>query len=243
MSHSTLRFIEDIDQTPRTVICLVEDSMSGHRYAFKRLRNPLPNPYELARLRQEYSTLQELESDLIIKAKDWERLGEHYGILMEFVPASNLQRYLASQPKLDLGSKLKIAIEIVKAVQDVHQKSIIHRDINPRNILIQAESLTVKLIDFSIATQLQFDSLSGESKDKGFEGSLAYMSPEQTGRMNRQVDTRSDLYSFGITLFELLTGSLPFAAEDLLGYIHAHIAKNLRPPRLWYARLRWCWTA
>lgn len=226
MSHSALRIIEDIDQTPRTVICLVEDSVSGQRFAFKRLRNPLPNPYELARLRQEYSTLQELDSERIIKVKDWERLGEHYGILMEYVPASNLQRYLASQPKLDFGSKLKIAVEIVKALQDVHQKSIIHRDINPRNILIQADSLSIKLIDFSIATQLQFDSVRGESKDKGFEGSLAYMSPEQTGRMNRQVDTRSDLYSFGITLFELLTGSLPFAAEDLLGYIHAHIAKK-----------------
>ncbi|HET9240295.1 MAG TPA: AAA family ATPase [Oligoflexus sp.] len=229
MSHSALRIIEDIDQTPRTVICLVEDSVSGQRYAFKRLRNPLPNPYELARLRQEYSTLQDLDSDRIIKVKDWERLGEHYGILMEFVPASNLQRYLASQPKLDLGAKLKVAVEIAKALLDVHQKSIIHRDINPRNILILPESLTIKLIDFSIATQVQFDSLSGESKDKGFEGSLAYMSPEQTGRMNRQVDARSDLYSFGVTFFELLTGSLPFAADDLLGYIHAHIAKKPAP--------------
>jgi serine/threonine protein kinase len=110
---------------------------------------------------------------------------------------------------LDVGWFLDIAIQLAAALAYIHRQGIVHRDIKPANILIHTRTGEVKLTNFGIAAPLAHISISTPSSSL-IEGSLAYMSPEQTGRMNRGIDYRSDLYSIGVTFYEMLTGALPF---------------------------------
>ncbi|PCK09865.1 MAG: hypothetical protein COA42_02090 [Alteromonadaceae bacterium] len=123
---------------------------------------------------------------------------------------------------------LHIGVEVAGALHQLHENGIIHKDIKPDNILYNAKTGAVKLIDFGISTTLA-EEQQGYLPANALEGSLFYISPEQTGRMNRVIDTRTDLYSLGITLYELLCGCLPFEAEDEIGWVHCHIAKTPRP--------------
>lgn len=107
----------------------------------------------------------------------------------------------------------------------LYRHRVIHKDIKPANILINPETKQVKLIDFSIASLLPRESREIHSPNV-LEGTLAYLSPEQTGRMNRKIDYRSDYYSLGITFYELLTGQLPFQSNDPMELVHCHIAKQ-----------------
>lgn len=124
---------------------------------------------------------------------------------------------------------LKLAIEIVQAVSCIHSSSIIHKDINPSNILVSVGLDSVKIIDFQLATLLSREDVSSISLN-ALEGTLPYLSPEQTGRVNRSVDYRSDFYSLGVTFYEMLTGALPFNADDSFEIIHSHIARMPRKP-------------
>ena len=118
-----------------------------------------------------------------------------------------------------------MAIAITKALGSIHTEQIIHKDINPANILYNPDTKEVKLTDFGISSTLSRENPSF-SNLKILEGTIAYISPEQTGRMNRALDYRSDFYSLGVTLYELLTGKLPFEAQDALELVHCHIAKQ-----------------
>src|SRR5262249_15118818 len=109
------------------------------------------------------------------------------------------------------------------------RRHILHKDVNPAHILLRGDRPEVKLIGFGVATRLLRETVLPQSPD-ALEGTLAYMSPEQTGRMNRSLDHRSDLYSLGVTLYQMLTGVLPFAASDPLELFHGHIARSARPP-------------
>ncbi|MDJ0839640.1 MAG: trifunctional serine/threonine-protein kinase/ATP-binding protein/sensor histidine kinase [Acidobacteriota bacterium] len=122
---------------------------------------------------------------------------------------------------------LELAIQLAGGLEAIHRRHIVHKDIKPANIVINPETRQAKIIDFGISSQLSREMQTG-GNPAVLEGSLAYISPEQTGRMNRAMDYRTDLYSLGITLFELLTGSRPFDATDPLELIHCHIAR--RPP-------------
>ncbi|MCP4996169.1 MAG: AAA family ATPase, partial [Gammaproteobacteria bacterium] len=116
-----------------------------------------------------------------------------------------------------------------KGLSYIHQHNVIHKDMNPGNILFNPETTQVQIIDFGISTEL-----SREQHDVNvanhLEGTLAYISPEQTGRMNRDLDYRTDYYSLGVTLYEMLTGSLPFEAADPIGWVHCHIAQAVQSP-------------
>ncbi|MEH1879767.1 MULTISPECIES: serine/threonine protein kinase [unclassified Nostoc] len=124
---------------------------------------------------------------------------------------------------------LKVGINLAQILGELHAQKIIHKDIKPHNILINPESFEVKLIDFSISSRLDQENPT-LSNPNLLEGTLAYMSPEQTGRMNRVCDYRTDLYSLGVTLYEMLTGTLPFDAIDPMELIHCHIAKMPAAP-------------
>ena len=120
---------------------------------------------------------------------------------------------------------LQVAISLCNILDRLYQQRVIHKDIKPANILINPETKQVKLIDFSIASLLNKETQEIKNPNV-LEGTLSYISPEQTGRMNRGIDYRSDFYSLGVTFYELLTGKLPFISNDAMELVHCHIAKQ-----------------
>src|SRR5579864_6365704 len=129
---------------------------------------------------------------------------------------------------MEIGRFLPLAVAITGAVKKVHQGGLIHKDIKPDNILVK-ETGEVELTGFDIASRLPRERQLPEPPEF-IAGTLAYMAPEQTGRMNRSIDARSDLYALGVTLYEMITGSLPFAASDRMEWVHCYIARQAVPP-------------
>jgi serine/threonine protein kinase len=130
---------------------------------------------------------------------------------------------------LDLGLLLRLAIGLSKAVGQLHQSGIIHKDIKPANVLVNSVTGQCWLRGFGIASRLPRERQAAEAREF-IAGTLAYMAPEQTGRMNRSIDSRSDLYSLGVTIYEMLTGRLPFEASDPMEWVHCHVARQPIPP-------------
>src|SRR5712672_2746016 len=130
---------------------------------------------------------------------------------------------------LDVSHFLRIAIPLAGALHQVHERGLVHKDIKPANILVDAASGGVWLTGFGIASRLPRER-QAPAPPEVIAGTLAYMAPEQTGRMNRSVDSRSDLYALGVTFYELLTGTLPFTAADPMEWVHCHIARQPAPP-------------
>ena len=130
---------------------------------------------------------------------------------------------------MEVGSFLRLAIGIAVAVGKLHQRGLVHRDIKPANILLNRTTGEVKLTGFGIASRLRRERHAPDPPET-IAGTLAYMAPEQTGRMNRSIDSRSDLYALGVTLYQMLTGALPFAASDSMDLMHCQIARQPAPP-------------
>jgi PAS domain S-box-containing protein len=135
----------------------------------------------------------------------------------------------ASAQPLDLTYCLRVAIGIATALGEMHRRGLIHKDIKPANVLVDFDD-NIWLTGFGIASRLTND-IQSRARPEIIAGTLAYMAPEQTGRMNSSIDTRSDLYSLGVTLYQMLTGELPFVAADAMEWIHCHIARRPTPPR------------
>src|SRR5208283_4913857 len=129
----------------------------------------------------------------------------------------------------DLGSSLRRAISLATAIGNLHRRGLVHKDVKPANILVDPDTGNAWLMGFGIASRLPRERQSPDAPEF-IAGTLAYMAPEQTGRMNRSTDSRSDLYSYGVTLYEMLTGCLPFAASDAMEWVHCHVARRPVPP-------------
>jgi PAS domain S-box-containing protein len=182
----------------------------------------------LERLEHEYSLRQELDpawsARPLTMARHWDRTV----LVLEDPTGVPLEQLL--DHRLDLVSSLRLSIGLSRAIDQLHQRGIIHKDIKPANVLVNSGTGQCWLMGFGIASRLPRERQSPEPPEF-VGGTLAYMAPEQTGRMNRSVDSRSDLYAFGVTLYEMLTGSLPFTASDPLEWVHCHIARQPTPPR------------
>ncbi|MBW4564361.1 MAG: AAA family ATPase [Mojavia pulchra JT2-VF2] len=190
----------------------------------KVLKAEYPTLEELTQLRHEYKVLKSLiEVEGVIKALGLENHQNGLALILEDLNATSLKNFI-DKNKLSLKSFLEIAIQLAFSLANIHGKQVIHKDIKPDNIVINTNNLTVKIIDFSISSHL-FRENQTISSPELLEGTLAYMSPEQTGRMNRSLDYRTDFYSLGVTFYQMLTGLLPFDASDPLEIIHSHIAK------------------
>ncbi|WP_437597959.1 AAA family ATPase [Sorangium sp. So ce590] len=187
-----------------------------------------PDPRMLAKLRHEHGILNELSLAGVVKTYGLEKHGSSFALVLEDFGGPPLDVALKAR-RLDLGATLKIASSVADALASIHRYGIIHKDIKPHNILTRPETWSAQLIDFGIATRLSRETHGAEPPDT-LEGTLAYMSPEQTGRMNRILDDRTDLYSFGVTLYEMLTGVLPFQTTDSVELVHSHIARRPIPP-------------
>jgi len=186
-----------------------------------------PAPGIIARLEHEYSLRDELDSDWAVRPLALTRREGRPILILEDPGGEPLNRLLG-QP-MELSRFLRFAIGLVPALGKLHKRGLIHKDIKPANILVNVEGGGVWLTGFGIASRLPRERQSPEPPEV-IAGTLAYMAPEQTGRMNRSIDSRSDLYSLGITFYEMLTGALPFKAADPMEWVHCHIARQPVPP-------------
>ncbi len=194
----------------------------------KVLRNSHPSFNELVHFRNQYAIAHHLNSPYILQPLALERYGNGYALIMPDYGAIALSDYWEKSSR-SLEEFLHIAIQLADALHYLGQQRIIHKDIKPRNILICPQTHQIKLIDFSISSLLPKEEAQLINPNV-LEGTLAYISPEQTGRMNRGIDYRTDFYSLGVTFYELLTGHLPFISHDPMELVHCHIAKM--PPLL-----------
>jgi serine/threonine protein kinase len=188
-----------------------------------------PSPPSLRRLEHEYSLAAELDPAWAARPLALTRHEGRMILVLKDPGGEPLDRILErdqGQP-LELTRLLRIAIGLATALGQVHRHGLIHKDIKPVNVLVDDVG-NVYLTGFGIASQLPHE-CQAPAPPEIIAGTLAYMAPEQTGRMNRSIDTRSDLYSLGVTLYQMLTGALPFAAADTLEWVHCHIA--LQPSR------------
>ncbi|MDY7019867.1 MAG: AAA family ATPase, partial [Cyanobacteriota bacterium] len=194
----------------------------------KVLRNPNPSFQELVQFRNQYIITHHLNSLYIVQPLALERYGNSYALVMPDQGEIALDNYW-KQSEHSWVEFLKIAIQLAEALDYLNTQRIIHKDIKPTNILIHPETEQIQLIDFSISSLLPRETQEIQNPNI-LEGTLAYISPEQTGRMNRGIDYRSDFYSLGVTFYELLTGNLPFPSDDSMELVHCHLAKI--PPEL-----------
>ncbi|WNZ26306.1 PAS domain S-box protein [Leptolyngbya sp. NK1-12] len=198
----------------------------------KMLKQDYPSPQELTRYRQEYEITRSLNLEGVVKAYRQQDYQRTLVILLEDFGGESLEQWMRQQSgfcPMSLPAFLRLAIALTDILGSIHANTIIHKDINPGNIVFNPDTGVVKMIDFGIATRFNRTNPTFKSH-YSLEGTLAYLSPEQTGRMNRSLDYRTDFYSLGITFYELLTGHLPFPTTNLLELIHCHIAKQPVPP-------------
>ncbi|MDM9581586.1 trifunctional serine/threonine-protein kinase/ATP-binding protein/sensor histidine kinase [Nostoc sp. GT001] len=215
---------EEIYNGSRTVVYLAVRETDSLRVAIKLLKNPYPNFSELLSFRNQYVIAKNLNSPLIVQTYSLEPYQNGYALVMEDFGGISLSEWKIRGNLQSLQEFLAIAITLCDTLDLLYQERIIHKDIKPSNILINPETKQVKLIDFSIASLLPRETQTLVNPNV-LEGTLAYVSPEQTGRMNRGIDYRTDFYSLGVTFYELLTGELPFASNNPMELVHSHIAK------------------
>uniref|UniRef100_A0ACD5GPP6 Serine/threonine protein kinase n=1 Tax=Desertifilum tharense IPPAS B-1220 TaxID=1781255 RepID=A0ACD5GPP6_9CYAN len=208
----------------------------GHRESdnlpviLKILHEDYPPPEKLTRYKQEFEITRSLNLPGVVKAYGLQNYQNTLAMILEDFGGESLRILMSSQKFTFLGF-LTLAIKITESLGELHSANVIHKDINPSNVVVNPLTGQVKLIDFSISSILtrETPTLTNPSV---LEGTLAYMSPEQTGRMNRTLDYRTDFYSLGVTFYEILTHQLPFTATDPMELVHCHIAKQPVPPHL-----------
>lgn len=194
----------------------------------KVLKKDYPNPSELTRYKQEYQITRSLNIKGAIAAYDLFPYENSLAIILEDFGGQSLDTLLQSR-LFTLLEFLQIALQIAEALEGIHGANIIHKDINPSNIIYNLETGQVKIIDFGISSIFTKETPALKNPNI-LEGTLTYMSPEQTGRMNRSLDYRTDFYSLGATFYTLLTGQLVFEGHDALELVHCHIARKPIPP-------------
>ena len=222
-----------IYESPTSLVYRGVSVHDNREIVVKLLKQDYPSPQELTRYRQEYEITRSLNLDGVVKAYSQQAYQRTLAILLEDFGGESIQRWMQQCPEafcpMPLSDFFRFAIDLTKILGNLHAANIIHKDINPGNIVLNRKTGVVKIIDFGIATRFNRTNPVFKSLHV-LEGTLAYLSPEQTGRMNRWLDYRTDFYSLGVTFYELLTGQLPFPTTDVLELVHCHIAKQPVPP-------------
>ncbi|MEG4421611.1 AAA family ATPase [Microcoleus sp. LAD1_D5] len=224
------KLLEKLNEGLNTVVYRAERKEDRSPVIIKLLRGEYPTVEEIMQLRHEYEISRHLNLEGIVKTYGLENDRNGLALILEDSRGEALKKFLNSRP-LELKEFLGIAIQLADTLGKLHDNQIIHKDIKPTNIIITPASLDVKITDFSIATRLSRETQT-LSHPTLLEGTIAYISPEQTGRMNRSLDYRTDFYSLGITFYEMLCGEVPFKATDPMELVHCHIAKQ--PVPLWH---------
>ncbi|KAF3888011.1 MULTISPECIES: trifunctional serine/threonine-protein kinase/ATP-binding protein/sensor histidine kinase [Nostocales] len=219
---------EQIYSGSRTLVYRGIREKDRKQVVIKLLRQEYPTFNDIVQFRNQYTIAKNLDIDGVVKPYSLEPYKNGYALVMEDFGGISLKEYIASH-FLSLLDFLEIALQIVASLEGLYRNRVIHKDIKPANILIHPNDKRVKIIDFSNSSLLPKETQVPTSPNL-LEGTLAYLSPEQTGRMNRLIDWRSDFYSLGATFFELLTGQLPFESDDPIELVYCHIAKQ--PPQV-----------
>ncbi|MBL0387799.1 AAA family ATPase [Tumebacillus sp. ITR2] len=220
--------LEQLSEGLHTVVYRALHTPTQKRVILKALKAEYPPKDEIVRLKREYDIAREIESVGIVRPIGLEPYRNGYALVLEDVGGDSLQQHLAYQ-RFDHATFLQVGIRVTEALGRLHQHRIIHKDLKPHNVIANLNTGIVQITDFGIASRLSTERQELINPDQ-LEGTLLYMSPEQTGRMNRMIDYRTDIYSLGVTFYELLTGRLPFSATDPLEIVHCHIAKTATPP-------------
>ncbi len=207
-----------------TIIYRGTSQLNQQKVILKILKDDYPALDAITRLKHEYKVTENLDLEGVVKILRLETDQNRLVLVLEDFGGQSLKQVLFNR-KLEFIEFLSIAVQLAKALVSLHSHKIIHKDIKADNIIVNPKTGEVKLTDFSIASRLSNENLQLTNPNQ-LEGTLTYMSPEQTGRMNRALDYRSDFYSLGITFYEVLTGRLPFQSNDPLELIHCHIAKQ-----------------
>jgi PAS domain S-box-containing protein len=184
---------------------------------------------KLAHFKQEYEITARLNLPGVIKTYGLEPYQDSLVMALEDIGGEPLDLWL-EQHSLSSEQFLQLAVELADILGRIHQQRVMHKDINPSHIIWNSETAQIRIVDFGLATELPRENV-GLQHPNVLEGTLGYISPEQTGRMNRVVDYRTDFYSLGVTFYQMLTGQLPFVSDDVLELVHCHIAKTAVSPQ------------
>lgn len=218
---------ERLYESRNSLIVRASRDSDGLPVVIKILKNDYPSPEELARYRREFEITNSLDLAGVIHSYELRRHEKTLLMVLEDFEGMSVADLMADR-SLSLEEFLDAAIQLVEALVQIHKADIVHKDICPANLVINPGTGEIKIIDFGIATRFSVEQPVLTSPEV-LEGTLAYMSPEQTGRMNRTLDYRSDFYSLGATFYEMLTGSRPFDNVDFMELVHSHIAREPVP--------------
>jgi len=221
---------ETIFTNTRTRIQRALCNENGCPVIIKSFENRYPSPRQRQCFLLSYELLKKFNHPNITKALDYQEQDGLPVMVLEDKQSIDLRQYiqaLKGKP-VPIEQFLNIAIQLADALSVIHHSQVIHKDLHPGNILINPATCSVQISDFGLASLLSREQTTLVPAEQ-LEGVLAYISPEQTGRMNRSLDYRSDFYTLGVTFYELLSGELPFSSQDALGMVHAHIAKVHKP--------------
>ncbi len=199
----------------------------GQNILLARLAAEHPLPASLDRLVHEFGLKNELDDAWAVRPLELVRERGQTLLVLEDPGGEPLARLLGAP--MEVGNVLRLAVGIAAALSQLHQRGLVHKDLKPAHILVNCTGGRARLTGFGIASRLPRERQAPEPPET-LAGTLAYMAPEQTGRMNRSIDSRSDLYSFGVVLYQMLTGALPFSADDPMEWVHCHIARQPVPP-------------
>ncbi|MCB9749101.1 MAG: AAA family ATPase [Myxococcales bacterium] len=224
--HFTL--VELLHEGSTTVLYRARDRRDGASVILKHLEPERASPAAIARLRSEHELLTSLEDPGFVEAIELDERGGGHTLVLRDVGGETLERHL-ERARPGLLAALELGVQLAELLARLHAQRVIHKDINPRNVLVTPAG-RVQLIDFGLATRLPRE-LASPRSPSALEGTLAYIAPEQTGRMNRPLDHRADLYSCGATLYHMITGRPPFTTTDPAELVHSHIALTPESPR------------
>ena len=225
------RALTQISESSTSLVYRARRETDDLAVVLKILKPDRATPKIMTRYKQEYEIARNFDLPGAVRALALQSYQNTPFIVFEDFGGISLKE-VAKKQRFSLVEFLNLAIKIAEILSAIHAKNIIHKDINPSNIVVNLETDCVKIVDFGISTVLSRETPSIENASFP-EGTLAYMSPEQTGRMNRSLDYRTDFYSLGATFYELLTQQKPFQASDVMEMVHCHIAKQpVRPDRV-----------
>lgn len=214
---------DSINYSKNSILYRAVDTKTGESVILKTLNTETISTKELAKLQNEYATLSKVKSEFVSEALDFVKIDENFFLVMKYYSGISLSEYI-KEHTIEVKEFLFLAKSLVRGLNDIHDAGIIHKDLNPSNIIYHAQTRTVTIIDFGISAEFSYEKPMMADAASSC-GTLHYLSPEQTGRMNRAIDFRTDFYSLGITFYEMLCGKLPFHSESPTELIYDHVAK------------------
>jgi diguanylate cyclase (GGDEF)-like protein len=215
--------LEQLHDSARSLVYRAR-AVDGSALIVKLPNQDFPSFQQLAQFKREYAIALRCRHAGVVRPLALRLHGGRWTMIQEDIGGIALDRILATGP-LALDDFFDIALQLCAALEEVHRQGVIHKDINPSNLVWNAERRLLQLIDFGIACELPHEH-QGIVHPQALEGTLRYMAPEQTGRMNRRIDYRADYYALGATFYALLTGAAPFDARDEMALVHCHIARS-----------------